>query len=161
MNKIMVKPDQMAVAGGDSVLVTLALGSSIAVCMYDERARIGGLVHTLLPEGRRNGQAQYAELKYVDTAICALYEAMKGAGAGPADIRVKLAGGARIFCFSRQEEQPDIGRENIICARKKLQELELLIVSEDTGENYGRSVHFSAADGRLEIETMNRSRYWI
>lgn len=161
MSKIMVKPDQMAVAGADSILVTLALGSSIAVCMYDGKARIGGLVHTLLPDKRRIGEARPSELKYVDTAICALYEAMKEAGAQTADIRVKLAGGARIFCFSRQDEQPDIGRENIICARKTLQELELTIVSEDTGENYGRSVHFTAADGRLEIETMNRSRYWI
>ena len=42
-----------------------------------------------------------------------------------------------------------------------LQELDLAIVSEDTGENYGRSVHFMAGSGRLEIETVNRSRYWI
>ncbi len=34
----------------------------------------------------------------------------------------------------------------MICARKTLQELEAVIVSEDTGENYGRSVHFLAGE---------------
>ena len=97
----------------------------------------------------------------MDTAALALYEAMKEAGAAPERIRVKLVGGAKIFCFAGQAGQPDIGRENVICARKTLQELEAVIVSEDTGENYGRSVHFLAGSGRLEIETVNRSRYWI
>ena len=97
----------------------------------------------------------------MDTATRALFEAMKEAGAVPERIRVKLVGGAKIFCFAGQAGQPDIGRENVSCARKTLQELDLAIVSEDTGENYGRSVHFIAGSGRLEIETVNRSRYWI
>jgi len=137
MSEIVIKPDQMAVAEGETVLITMALGSSLAVCMYDEEGGIGGLVHTLLPDKRREGNGKNG-LRYVDTATRALFEAMKEAGAVPERIRVKLVGGA-----------------------KTLQELDLAIVSEDTGENYGRSVHFIAGSGRLEIETVNRSRYWI
>ena len=154
MSEIVIKPDQMAVAEGETVLITMALGSSLAVCMYDEEGGIGGLVHTLLPDKRREGNGKNG-LRYVDTATRALFEAMKEAGA------VKLVGGAKIFCFAGQAGQPEIGRENVSCARKTLQELDLAIVSEDTGENYGRSVHFIAGSGRLEIETVNRSRYWI
>lgn len=160
MSEIVIKPDQMAVAKGEAVLTTMALGSSLAVCMYDEEGGIGGLVHTLLPDIRREGNGKNG-LRYVDTATRALFEAMKEAGAVPERIRVKLVGGAKIFCFAGQAGQPDIGRENVSCARKMLQELDLAIVSEDTGENYGRSVHFMAGSGRLEIETVNRSRYWI
>lgn len=160
MSRIVIKPDQMAVAKGKTVLITMALGSSLAVCMYDEEADTGGMVHTLLPDIRRDDNGKKG-LRYVDTAVEALYEAMKEAGAVPERIRVKLVGGAKIFCFAGQAGQPDIGRENVICARKTLQELDLAIVSEDTGENYGRSVYFLAGSGRLEIETVNRARYWI
>lgn len=160
MREIMIKPDEMTVAGGDGIIVTKALGSSLAVCMYDAEAKIGGMVHTLLPDSQAAGHGS-SRLKYVDTAVLALYDAMKESGADEKRIRVKLVGGARIFCFNVQDGQADTGRENVISARKKLQELDLAIVAEDTGENYGRSVYFCAADGRLEIETVNRSRYWI
>lgn len=33
MSEIVIKPDQMAVAEGETVLITMALGSSLAVCM--------------------------------------------------------------------------------------------------------------------------------
>ena len=33
MSEIVIKPDQMAVAKGEAVLITMALGSSLAVCM--------------------------------------------------------------------------------------------------------------------------------
>ena len=40
MSEIVIKPDQMAVVKGETVLVTMALGSSLAICMYDEEAGI-------------------------------------------------------------------------------------------------------------------------
>ena len=76
MSEIVIKPDQMAVVKGETVLVTMALGSSLAICMYDEEAGIGGMVHTLLPGIRRDNAGKNG-LRYVDTAALALYEAMK------------------------------------------------------------------------------------
>ncbi|WP_442874109.1 hypothetical protein [Cuneatibacter sp. NSJ-177] len=35
------------------------------------------------------------------------------------------------------------------------------VVSEDTGENYGRNAYFYTGSGRLEIETANHSSYII
>ena len=116
MSEIVIKPDQMAVAKGEAVLITMALGSSLAVCMYDEEGGIGGLVHTLLPDIRREGNGKNG-LRYVDTATRALFEAMKEAGAVPERIRVKLVGGAKIFCFAGQAGQPDIGRARERCCR--------------------------------------------
>ena len=80
MSEIVIKPDQMAVAEGETVLITMALGSSLAVCMYDEEGGIGGLVHTLLPDKRREGNGKNG-LRYVDTATRALFEA--GTGTNP------------------------------------------------------------------------------
>ena len=111
----------------------MALGSSLAVCMYDEEGGIGGLVHTLLPDKRREGNGKNG-LRYVDTATRALFEAMKGSGCGTRTDPGKAGRRAKIFCFAGQAGQPDIGRENVSCARKTLQELDLAIVSRTQGK---------------------------
>ncbi len=75
----MIKPDQMAVVKGETVLVTMALGSSLAICMYDEEAGIGGMVYPCF-QGFGGTTREKNGLRYVDTAALALYEAMKEAG---------------------------------------------------------------------------------
>ena len=161
MRQILIRPDELAVSEGDAVLMSLALGSSLAICMYDQNRQIGGMVHSLLPMSRSRTIREADRLRYVDSSVQALYDALVARGAVQADIRAKLAGGARIFSFSHTEPQKEVGRENILCARQSLQDLGIPLVSEDTGENYGRSVYFHTADGRLAIETVNRLRYWI
>lgn len=160
MKEIVIKPDQMAVASGETMLKSLALGSSLAVCLYDRKAGIGGMVHTLLPQRPHAGNPEKEKLRWADTAVYELCEAMEKAGASRPDMRAKLAGGARIFFFSDQEEG-GIGEKNVLSARQALQKLEVPIESEDTGESYGRSIYFYVKDGSVEIETMTRSRYRI
>ncbi len=161
MRQILIRPDELAVSEGDAVLTSLALGSSLAICMYDQNRHIGGMVHTLLPRSCSGVVRETDKLRYVDSSVKALCDALLAQGADLADLRAKLAGGARIFSFSQTERQKEVGRENILCARQQLQELGIPLVSEDTGENYGRSVYFHTSDGRLAIETVNRLRYWI
>lgn len=161
MSQILIRPDELAVSEEGDVLMSLALGSSLAICMYDQERRIGGMVHTLLPWKRQEVSGEGDGLRYVDTSVQVLCDTMVSRGACRQNLRAKLAGGARIFSFSREEGRREVGTENILCARQKLQELGIPVVSEDTGENYGRSVYFHSDDGRLEIETVNRSNYWI
>ena len=47
--EIVVRVSDMAVATADEVLVTVGLGSCVAIMLYDPDARIGGLAHILLP----------------------------------------------------------------------------------------------------------------
>ena len=161
MRQIMIRPVQLAVSGEDTVLTSLALGSSLAVCMYDVNRHIGGMVHTLLPHMPEKEAAESNILRYVDTSVQALYEAMVKQGADASGIRAKLAGGARMFSFASREKYREIGRENVECARRKLQELNIPVISEDTGDNYGRSIYFYIDDGKLEIETVNHTKYLI
>lgn len=161
MRQILIRPDEMAVSEGEAVLAALALGSSLAVCMYDETRHIGGMVHTLLPRNCSDTKREADKLRYVDSSVRTLCDAMLSRGAALRDLKAKLAGGARIFSFPDMERQKEVGRENILCARQMLLELGIPLVSEDTGENYGRSVYFHTEDGRLAIETVNRLKYWI
>ncbi len=168
MCQIVIKPNGMRISAGDEVLTALALGSSISICLYDGKNRIGGMAHAILPEENGwPGKQQTAVpdkresgIHSVGEAIEALYEGMLEHGAEAGGITGKLAGGARIFSFL-SEKQPDIGRLNVEQARQKLQELGIPVLAEDTGENYGRTVYFYLRDGSLEIETANRFRYII
>jgi chemotaxis protein CheD len=47
-----------------------------------------------------------------------------------------------------------IGQRNTIASKKKLKEMEIKIVSEDTGGNYGRTIEFYSEDGRLLVKTI-------
>lgn len=161
MKQILIRPDELGVSKDEVVFMSLALGSSLAICIYDETRHIGGMAHTLLPKSCSGMIREADKLRFVDSSVQALCDALLAEGAVLADLKAKLAGGARIFSFSETERHKEVGRENILCARQKLQELGIPLTSEDTGENYGRSVYFHTADGRLAIETMNRPRYWI
>ena len=160
MCQIVIKPNGMEIAEGEAVLTALALGSSISVCLYDGKRRIGGLVHAILPEDDGTYDKRNNRIYSVGTAIEALYAGLLEHGAEAGNICAKLAGGARIFSFL-SGKQEDIGRRNVEQARVKLQELGVPVLAEDTGENYGRTVYFHLSDGSLEIETANRFRYII
>jgi len=47
--EIRVKVADCAVGRDEQTLITIGLGSCVAIILYDARARIGGLAHTLLP----------------------------------------------------------------------------------------------------------------
>ena len=66
-----VRVAQQAVGGADDTLVTLGLGSCVAIVLHDEAARVGGMAHILLPEpalSRDQGNAS----KFATTAVPAL-----------------------------------------------------------------------------------------
>lgn len=161
MRRIVIKPNELKISNGDDVITALALGSSLGICMYDGESGIGGMVYTILPKGKSNNTEGSSDLRYVDTAVETLYKRLLEAGATPGHIWAKLVGGAKLFSFMSDGPEPDIGRENVERARRKLQELDLPVLAEDTGENYGRTVYFHLTDGSIDIETVNRLRYSI
>lgn len=47
--EIMVRVAEVAAGGADAVLVTLGLGSCVAIMLHDGERQVGGLAHILLP----------------------------------------------------------------------------------------------------------------
>ena len=47
--RVVIGIGEHAVAGAESIIVTHALGSCVAVCLWDPEARVGAMLHFLLP----------------------------------------------------------------------------------------------------------------
>lgn len=135
------------------ILTTLGLGSCVGIALYDRIKKVAGLAHIMLPsslEIKNNSN----KAKFADTAIHELIEEMVLLGANRNSLVAKLAGGSQMFSFDSNTDILRIGERNIIASRKKLQELKIPIVAEDTGGNYGRTIELDSNDGSLLVKTI-------
>jgi chemotaxis protein CheD len=152
VEKVVVKMADYAVGGEDKVIVTLGLGSCVAVSLYDSFSRVGGLVHIMLPEnpGDKN------TTKYADTAIPLLINQLEEMGAYRRRLSAKIVGGASMFKAESGESIMKIGERNIEAVEKYLKKAGVEITAADVGKDYGRSMYFFVEDGRVEIRSFNR-----
>lgn len=141
---------ELHIACAPQVLKAYGLGSCLAIALYDPGARIGGLVHSLLPE-QRPGDPAGEPGKYVDTAIKTMVGELARAGAEPARLQAKIAGGANMFETEYLTLMHSIGVRNARSAKETLLELGIPLAGEEIGGNRGRTVAFDLATGRLLV----------
>ncbi|VVB96183.1 Chemoreceptor glutamine deamidase CheD [uncultured archaeon] len=148
--KIIIGIADLAVVHNPAVLVTIGLGSCVAISFRDPVAKFGGLAHILLPsiEESRNKDNP---LKFADTAIEKAVEMMLLKGCVKNRIETKIAGGASMFSFKEADMQ--IGARNVEAVRGKLGEMKLPIIASDTGGNYGRTIEFDIASGVMLVKS--------
>ncbi|SDZ83891.1 chemotaxis protein CheD [Haloplanus vescus] len=137
---------EFAVTDGGAVLSTSGLGSCLGVALYDERAGVAGLIHTMLPAAPEDCPNP---VKYTDTGIDTLLAAMAAEGATTANVTAKLAGASAMFDFDSQEES--IGDRNVAVAHEVFDQRSIPIVAEDVGGDSGRSIKFRGDTGELLI----------
>lgn len=135
------------------LIVTHALGSCIAVCLWDPLTPVAGLIHVLLPESRIN-QVRAAEqpAAFADTGIPLLFQAAYKLGAVKSRLKVKLIGGAEI-AGDNGSGTFNIGRRNALAAKNVLWRNAVLIDKEEIGGRTVRTVHMTVADGRVQVST--------
>ncbi len=85
-------------ADRDSELVTYALGSCIAVSVWDPLRRIAGMLHFMLPESSLDAhKAETNPCMFADTGIESLFKVAAEKGADRRRLVVRLAGGAQVL----------------------------------------------------------------
>jgi chemotaxis protein CheD len=135
----------------DSLLVTYALGSCIAVAFHDPVTNIGGMVHYMLPDSTVDREkAQARPWMFADTSIPMLLNQLVKAGASRQRMKVYLAGGAQVLDAGGFFE---IGKRNYLAARKLLWKAGLLVKAEDVGGSISRTVRLHLDDGRFIVRT--------
>jgi len=79
---------------------------------------------------------------------------MLSLGASKKRIVAKLAGGAQMFTFTQGAELNAYRSKKCGGGKSKLESLDIPVVSEDTGGNYGRTVELDSESGMLLIRTI-------
>lgn len=136
-------------------ITTLGLGSCVGVALFDPTSRCGGLAHVMLPDStaiRNNSN----KAKFADTGIEELIRQMEAQGASRRRMTAKIAGGAQMFAFSNTSDMVRIGERNVEACKKKLAELGIRVIAEDTGLNYGRTIEFYTETGMLLVKAVGR-----
>ena len=155
--RLVVGIGELAVGDCDGTIVTHALGSCIAVCIWDPETRIGGMLHFLLPESRINpDRAERQPAAFADTGIPLLFQTAYARGLLKSRAVVSLVGGAEIS-REAQEGLLNVGRRNTLAARNLLWRNGVLIRKEDVGGNRARTVSLSLGDGRVVVSAAGES----
>jgi chemotaxis protein CheD len=138
------------IARTDSQLITHALGSCVAVCIWDSQAHVAGLLHFLLPDISPHSRRRETQpAAFANTGIPLLFEAAYLKGLHKARAQVYLVGGAEVAGLGLGHRQ--IGKRNISAARRLLWANGVLIAGEETGGVIPRSVYLCGNTGRLRV----------
>ena len=136
-----------------TVIISLGLGSCVAIMLHDADAGVGAMAHVLLPS-HSLARDQSNPAKFPETAVPFLIQRMLAAGAGRHRLVAKLAGGASMFAQLMTPGTVQMGERNIVASRGALREAAIPIIGEAVGGDRGRSVRFWPQNGRCETRTV-------
>jgi chemotaxis protein CheD len=148
-----VKVADWAVDRGDVVLVTLGLGSCVAIMVHDPDTRLGGMAHILLPS-KSLARDTSNPAKFPETAVPLLVERLQTLGAEPRRLVAKLAGGASMFAALMTPGSVQMGERNVAAARAALRAAGIPVAAEAVGGQAGRTVRYTVGVGRAEIRSV-------
>ena len=131
-----VRISNFAVARWEGRLMTIGLGSCVAIALYDTAHRVAGLAHVLLPDPSVARDAANPA-RFASTAVPLLVREMRALGG-----RLLGAGGAQM------------GARNVVAARAALEKAGIALVGAETGGASGRSVTLDVATGRFSIRSV-------
>lgn len=151
-NEILIPMAGLVIGKNDTVLRTF-VGSCVAICIYDETQKIGGMAHVMLPKNNTGNSTKGTkqEGKFADEAIDILIEKLMQLSPN-SKLQAKIAGGAKIFAHESDSGTLNIGNKNIIGTRLILQEKKIPIVSQSVGSQNGRWVTFYCNTQRVTVK---------
>ena len=135
-----LKPGEIYFSPKPHRLATL-LGSCVAVCLWDEERRMGGMTHSLIPSGGE------ADMHATDAAIHELVRRMVRAGGSTTAMRAKLFGG---FAPLKALGMCDtIGAANIESAVAVLRDYGIRIVAQEIMGDGGIVIYQDTETGEV------------
>jgi chemotaxis protein CheD len=138
----------------DEQIKTFALGSCVAVIIYDSANKTAGLIHIALPDSSINpDRAKTKTAYFVDTGLPLLLKTMKINGDNKRRISIKLAGGSNIM---DENHRFDIGKRNVLAIKKHLWKERLGIIAEDVGGSTSRTVGIEVETGHVTLNSGGR-----
>jgi chemotaxis protein CheD len=136
-------------------LISYGLGSCVGIALFDPETKIGALGHIMLPDST---QARSTEnpAKFADTCLPLMLADMIKLGAVKSRVVAKIAGGSQMFAFANVTDIMRVGERNTESVKAVLKKIDLRIIAEDTGGNYGRTVELNLVTGIYKIKTIDK-----
>ncbi|MGD9823556.1 chemotaxis protein CheD [Desulfobacter sp.] len=132
-------------------VVTYSLGSCIGLVIYDPVARVGGILHYMLPESAIDKEkAAQKPFMFADTGIPRLFKAAYTMGAKKHRVKIFVAGGAEIL---DQNGFFNIGKRNYLALKKMFFKNKVMIDKQDVGGNINRTIRIEIASGDIFLKT--------
>lgn len=154
MNRIVeIKMGGLAIIDDETDELKTFVGSCVAFCLFDTQSKVAAMAHVMLPRQTNNKlTSTNGEIgKFADIAFAHMVDKMISKGADLKRIRAKIAGGATIFSHESETSLFNIGTRNITAIKQILRENNIPLISEDTGENFGRWVKFNLNSAKMTV----------
>lgn len=159
MKKVVGVSDLKVSDNINDTIITHALGSCLGITAFDPVAKVGGMVHVMLPLSKADPQkAQLKPAMYVDTGFSLLLKALFDLGAQKRNLEINVAGGASMK-QNAGEDYFKIGQRNFTTFRKLLWKNGFIIANQQVGGSISRTMTLDLADGLVTInkEPLNAS----
>jgi chemotaxis protein CheD len=145
-----LEPGYIFVATKPTVISTVT-GSSVVVCIHDRKLKIGGVNHFLYPKAEKREEATAL---FGNAATLNLIRMMIDNGSKTKHLEAQIMGGAH----NPETSPTDMGRRNVMAARRVLMKRGIRIVSEDVGGNKGRKIVFHTNINEIAILKVDKLR---
>lgn len=119
------------------------LGSCVAICLWDQAQRVGGMNHFLLPCSIEN---KPTSLRFADVATTTLLAKLQRIGCHMRNLQAKIFGGSSMF-QSQNRYSSSLGARNVAAALDLLKSAGIRVVAHETGGTQGRKIVFNTDDG--------------
>lgn len=139
-DEVRVKIADYKITQAPNKLITVGLGSCIGTLVYDERTKIAGLSHIMLPDSTAfTNQTTLNIAKFADSALPKMVAELKKQ-APNGHFKAKIVGGANMFNFQSQANSLNIGQRNITAVEAVLKKLRIPVIAKHVGGNSGRTM---------------------
>jgi len=132
-------------------IITYALGSCLGITIYDPIARIGAMMHVMLPSSTIDPiKAESNPCMFVDSGIKKLFLDSYKSGAERGRLIVHAAGGA---CANglEQDDYFQIGKRNVTMLRNLLWKNGIILKNSDFGGNLARTMSLNIESGEVQV----------
>lgn len=150
-HRIVVGMAEMVVTNNlSATLATYSLGSCLGVSIYDPVARVGGLIHFMLPDSTiAPEKARSQPAMFLDSGLPRLFQAAYQLHLDKHRAVICVAGGAQIL---DDRGHFNIGRRNNDALNDLLRQHNLQIAAQDTGGMVNRTMYLKLATGEVRLK---------
>lgn len=160
MSEIFLLPGEFYF-GKDYKTVKTLLGSCVAITMWNERLKVGGMCHFKLPE-RRNKNSVKLDGNYGDEALLLFMGELRKFNLKPVEMKVGVFGAGNMFADIVKEDGNSIGMQNVKLALRCLSKYGFKISHESFGGEISRKIAFDIESGAVKVASLDvRRQKWL